>query len=572
MTPSRASGRDVWLALAVVCASNAALLWFFHNRYWYPTDDGFYAHIAERLLSGEVLNRDVQDIHPGYIHAVHAWAFRLFGVDLVSLRYPMVAAAFVQSIVTFVLLRRRGLLMAVIGSFAANALGIVQFMSPNANWYCLALAVSLAWWLMSVADGPMRLVGAGVILGTLTMFRHLTGVWVAMGVIAFVLIERSGDAGGRQLTLVRLQIAIMLAALVGYLYWSPETEPGGLIFMGVWPIAVLGWMLVKTRTRNRDVTSSVGQLLAGTLIPVVPLVVYHVFHGSLGVLIRDLVVVAGGESELGFYGQGWYGVLPLAGLYQATSSPDVTRVVNGLYWVVLPGISALNGALLLRAVRNGVEVRMLALPLIAVFHAMVALLFEGPLYLYYSVGLSLISALWLLSAGPPAIRTIAVATTAALSAIAVTFHAGQTRERTPNQILAGERATTFATQVDCGIPRCSLKVSAPDAEIYRSLTRIITTETAPDDFMLAIPNDAELYFLAQRRNPTRFYNAAQGTTTEAQRRDVFQVLQQKPPRVVVFRPADKYNNAATADIMTSIRTKYSALGQLHGTEIYRRRN
>ena len=64
---------------------------------------------------------------------VHAAAFRLFGLDLVSLRYPMVAASFIQAIFVFALLRRRGLAVAVIGSFAANALGIVQFMSVNAN-------------------------------------------------------------------------------------------------------------------------------------------------------------------------------------------------------------------------------------------------------------------------------------------------------------------------------------------------------------------------------------------------------------------------------------------------------
>ena len=567
MTSAR--GR-VWLALALVCASNAALLWFFHDRYWYPTDDGFHAHIAERLLSGEVLNRDIQDIHPGYIHVLNASAFRLFGIDLVSLRYPMIAAAFIQALVVFELLRRRGLVLAVIGSFAANALGIVQFMSTNANWYCLALAIVLAWWLTARPPGPARLVGAGAILGTLTLFRHLTGIWVAMGVIAYVLLERSSDARGRQLTLMRLQIAIMLIAVVGYLYWSPETEPGGLIFMGAWPVAVFGWMLVNVRTRNRDVAAAVGQLLAGALVPAVPLVLYHLVHGSLGVLVHDLVAVAAGESELGFYGKGWYGVLPLAGFYQAVSSFDAARVANGLYWTALPAISALNGVLLLRALRNRVDPKTLALPMIAVFYAMVALLFEGPLYLYYMVGLSLISVLWLLSTGAPALRDLSTAGAAALSVVAVIFHAGQTRERTPVQILAGERVTTFATLVDCGLPRCSLKVSPSDAATFSRYADIIRKETAPGDFILAIPNDAELYFLTERRNPTRFYNAAQGTTSTEQQREVFQALDEKPPRLVIFRPGDKYNSRATAEIMAAVRANYALVGEHDGAEIYRR--
>ena len=82
----------VWTLFFVSAIVNSLLLWHFHDRYFYPTDDGFYAHIAERLLNGAVLHLDVQDIHPGYIHFVHAAAFRLFGMDIVSLRYPLMLA------------------------------------------------------------------------------------------------------------------------------------------------------------------------------------------------------------------------------------------------------------------------------------------------------------------------------------------------------------------------------------------------------------------------------------------------------------------------------------------------
>ena len=113
---------------------NAALLWHFHDRYWYPTDDGFYANIAERLLTGEVLGRDIQDIHPGLIHFVHAAALRIFGVDLVSLRYPLLAAGFVQSLFAYLLLRRRGVLVAAAGSIASVAIGVLQFFDPSPSW------------------------------------------------------------------------------------------------------------------------------------------------------------------------------------------------------------------------------------------------------------------------------------------------------------------------------------------------------------------------------------------------------------------------------------------------------
>ena len=131
--------------------------------------------------------------------------------------------------------------------------------------------------------------------------------------------------------------------------------------------------------------------------------------------------------------------------------------------------------------------------------------------------------------------------------------------------------TKFGDLVDCGLPRCSLKISAADAAVYQGFTDLILKETAAGDSILAIPNDAELYFLSGRRNPTRFYNASQGTTTPELQREVFRVLQDTPPRLVIFRPGDKYNTRATAELMTEVRSRYEFLGNASGTEIYRRR-
>src|SRR5258706_1013078 len=112
-----------WVLFLAASLVNLLLLWHFHDRYWYPTDDGFHAHVAQRFSSGEVLNLDVQDIHPGYIHFLHAAAFRLFGLDMVSLRYPLILAAFLQTGFVYALLQRRDIALAVFGSIAITARG-----------------------------------------------------------------------------------------------------------------------------------------------------------------------------------------------------------------------------------------------------------------------------------------------------------------------------------------------------------------------------------------------------------------------------------------------------------------
>ena len=90
-----------------------------------------HAHVAERINRGEVLNRDVQDVHAGYINFANAMAIRLFGDDLLSLRYPLVVASFVQACLIYLLLIPRGVLIAVVGSMAMTSLSFIQFLNPN---------------------------------------------------------------------------------------------------------------------------------------------------------------------------------------------------------------------------------------------------------------------------------------------------------------------------------------------------------------------------------------------------------------------------------------------------------
>ncbi len=48
-------------SVAVVCA----LLWYFHDRFWWPPDEGVYAYVAQRILAGDRLHLDLIDLHGG---------------------------------------------------------------------------------------------------------------------------------------------------------------------------------------------------------------------------------------------------------------------------------------------------------------------------------------------------------------------------------------------------------------------------------------------------------------------------------------------------------------------------
>jgi hypothetical protein len=53
------------------------------------------------------------------------------------------------------------------------------------------------------------------------------------------------------------------------------------------------------------------------------------------------------------------------------------------------------------------------------------------------------------------------------------------------------------------IPRTGLRTSAAEAAEYERLTALVQAHSGPGEFIYAAPDCPEVYFLAQRRNPTR---------------------------------------------------------------------
>jgi hypothetical protein len=110
-----------------------------------------------------------------------------------------------------------------------------------------------------------------------------------------------------------------------------------------------------------------------------------------------------------------------------------------------------------------------------------------------------------------------------LAVVAVAFHAGQSSSRTPFEAARGVR--TVAAPPPCAqLDRASLRVDVHDCEAYGRLVEAITAEAPSGSRILAIPSDAELYFLTDRTNPFRFYNTALGVRSPADIAAVLDVL------------------------------------------------
>jgi hypothetical protein len=161
------------------------------------------------------------------------------------------------------------------------------------------------------------------------------------------------------------------------------------------------------------------------------------------------------------------------------------------------------------------------------------------------------------------------ATTAGLMSVAIVFHAGQSRTRTPLEILEGRRVSNVWSGDGAGLARASLRLDRADRDTYGRLVRLIQTEVPAGEPFLALPNDAELYFLAERPNLSRFYNSALGLRTDDEVNTLTKALVAERPRIVFYRPSDKYNNRGSRQVLDLVKSMYVHTDTIAGLEVYR---
>ena len=551
------------LIAAIALIASSALLYTFYDRFWYPPDEGNYAHVAQRLLRGETLNLQVQDVHPGYISFANAAALRVFGPDLVSLRYPLVFLGLLQAALLFLLFPRAAPWHAAIAAVALTALGTIQFLNPTAHWYCLSLVIVLIAVLQFMPRNGSRLLVAGLLIGTIVLFRQLTGFLVGIGTVAYLLWETDRGVTGGEALLSRVVTIALIAALAVYLLFA--TDVSGFVLFGIWPLIFLVRLFFIPAATNREVLRTAGWTAAGVCVAVVPLLAYHAAHGSLAAWTEDVGPAAVALTRLDFFGRSNFAALVFHAGRQAATGRDAALLINGAYWVLLPLLAAINGAVVWYVLRSRSAGEHAALPILASFYAVVSVHFQIPIYLYYSAGLSLASLLWL----GPRLSTLfsrATATAAlALAATGVYFHAGQPASRTITDILQGRRIESARAAL---LPHCSLRVDPAEGARYVAVVDLIRQHVPATDAILAIPSNAELYFLSDRRNAFRFYNTALGVRDDATLDAVERVLRDDPPKLITFNPTDKYNTPRSLQIMDAVKQRYVLLGRYEPFDVY----
>ncbi len=561
---------QTYFSLSVTVILNFLLLMIFCDATWAPADDGTYAHLAERILSGEISNKDFQSIHLGLINFVNAASMWIFGPQLVSLRYPIIFIGLVQAIIVHVLFSRHSLVLGIIASVSLTGLSIVQYFNPTAHWYCHVLFIGIIGvlhWTKPSFSG--RMIFLGYLIGTIFLFRQLTGVLGAIGVLAYLLMEMKSikEALHKELYFSRILLGLMGVGLT--LYFFSYGSISDFLLFGLCPIVFIGLALVLTTCNNRDTFRIIWQLSVGVAFALLPLLVYHLMHNSMTPWISDTIFRAINLSQLPVYSQRDYGQFIAISLHTLMNASEIYPIINGTYFLLLTLLSLLNGTLLFLEFWEKKEEGWAnwippALPFLAMFYAVVSILYPVSIYLYLTVGLSLLGLFWqgLTEKKIGKVRLILIIF---VSIVAIYFHAGQPLARSWTEVMEGEKLALIPVQ---GLEKLKLKIPPAEGEMYFQLVHYIQQQTKPNEPIFVFPNSPEIYFLANRPNPYRFYFLPLEVKDIQEGLAFIQTLKKEPPTLIIFDPDDINHTEVSFLIARFVRDNYLQINKIGNFEIF----
>ncbi len=552
---------------ALICF---AILWSFHDSFWWPPDDGTYAYVADLINRGFVLHKDIQDVHMGYVNFTNALALRLFGDDFLSLRYPLVLLTLMQSLVIGYLLMASNRIAALATALVLTCLSFLQFINPTANWYALFLICITIFNLQVLGTrNKYRIFIAGFLLTILFCFRQPSGVFAIMGVLSYLLYESTevGEvAEANPLSshiLARIVVAILLLILVIYLV--NKTNLWGVLFFGVWPAVVLIQQLIRCKVSNGRVVQILLHLSLGGAFAVAPLLIYHAWHGSISYWLQDTVVSAVGMTELPFFDSSLYGLMFQYSIENVFYGGITTRL-NSVFWIAILLAPAFLGVTLLKEQWRAYGT-VAPLGYIPVFYMMVSVHYQIPIYLFYSVSLTLAGLMWLLHRKNIS-KYLMPAVLFFLVGIGLVFQAGQPLSRSIIGIFEGNVNNEL---VSSDLPHCNLRIEPAMAEKYKKILAIVGELSQKNDTLLTIPFSPEINFMSKRISPFRFYNTAFGIRSEADVSAAINELKKKKTKLVLFEVRNKYNIEIAEKLVDYVKSDYHLYTSIDGIEIYVRK-
>ena len=365
--PENALRYVVLLVVMVIAGVYAGL---HMGRGWVPADDGTLSQSALRVLQGQLPHRDFGEIYTGGLSLIHALAFRLFGVNLMSLRI-CVFLFFLSwlPVVYWIALRFTSAMPAGLVTLVAVAWSYPNYPAAMPSWYNLFFATFGAAALLRYLEVKRRrwLFIAGI-CGGISILIKVIGAYYISGALLFLAFceqseaaESESEGPGNSWSYRILSQSALILFLAAIVFLIRARLGLAEIYEFLLPsIAIVGLnqlrepgIRIGAQQRFRNLLRSLIPFVCGVAAPVAAFLVPYARSGALGKFVSGVFLSAAARSV-------GLSIIRPVGPTQALfySLPLVAVVLAAMYWdkfqsIAVGAVLALGAiALLYRATQS----------------------------------------------------------------------------------------------------------------------------------------------------------------------------------------------------------------------------
>ena len=554
------------------------------NQSWIAVDDGTLAESAVRVLQGQLPHSDFVEVYTGGLSFIHAAAFRVFGVNLLSLRICVFLffLAWVPA-VYYIALRFTPPLTAGMVTLLAIAWSFPNYEAAMPSWYNLFFATFGAAALLHYLDvRTKRWLFIAGLCGGASILIKVIGFYYIAGVLLFLaFLEQSDSDNDNEQQRTRknswayrvFSAGALLAFLGTLIYVLHRRLAAGEFYHFLLPsLAVVGMILLGERKAGAGTGERFAALLrqvipfiCGAVIPIVIFLIPYALAGSVGGFF------SGVTSSAIAHAINLAQARPAPPQYIVAVLPLVAFLAAGMYWkqfqgrVVGAAVALFAVVVVVRATRSafvysGVWFSMAMLTPVVVAAGVASILalrsrdsvsklqrerlallvalaatctlvqypFPVPIYLCYALPLTLLALVAIVTTVRKQRGTYVLAS---LVGLYLTF---AVVSMIPLHI--AEYSHAIARRDVLRVPRGGLQIE--DEPFFEALT-IFLQQRAPNGLMYAGNSCPELYFLTGLRNVTRDDNGAPPE-------EVLKALQANDVKVVVMFESPYFPSAQTS--------------------------
>ena len=602
-----------WLILLIVWVVSGLYTASLLKRGWVPHDEGTIGQSAERVLEGQLPHRDFDEVYTGGLTYLNAFAFRLFGENLLSPRIMLFLFFLLWVPAAYWIASR---FTSVFGAAAVTLLavswGLPNYTAALPSWYNLFFATFGIVALLRYLDASSRqwIFLAGLCCGVSFLFK-ISGIYFAAGVLLFLVFHQQElcveDPRGQRPSpslysaFVAFGLALFIAALFLVVRHDLSTVAvAEFVVPGVTLAALcftreIGGIPGSFSRRFSMLFQAVWPFALGAALPLVLFLIIYERAGAISDFVHGIFILPSrrlafaSQKPIGFGLNKILGVIGLLGLliaaYVSGIRSRVTQIVIAaallavlvlsksnprLYtaaWaplLLLISFSAILGALVLGNPQTDRLRRQQVMLLLSVTATctLIQLPFSVPIYFCYVAPLLALSLVALFS--------IPAQTSKIVLGILLAFYVAFAAMRfTPGFLYS----MGFFYQPDpetevLRLPRAGgLRIDVPAALGYERLIREIEEHAGASPYIYAAPDCPEVYFLSGKRNPTRTMFDFFDDDPQSHSARVLATIESHDVQLVAIMRKTQFSPPMSPDLVMALRERFPQGEQIGPFEV-----